>query len=61
MLSLIQLSNIADAMASQANAARLLAPFAPGASAQHLKNARVYHEQIGKLLAEADAKAQEAA
>ncbi|MGB3898149.1 MAG: hypothetical protein WA973_06310 [Mesorhizobium sp.] len=53
-LSLIQLSSLADAMAAQANAAKLLAPFAPEASAQHLANARTAHRQIAKLLDAAD-------
>jgi hypothetical protein len=53
-LSLITLANLADAMACQANAAKVLAPFAPKTSAQHLKNARMLHKQIGELLAAAD-------
>ena len=54
-LSLIQLSSLTEAMAYQANAAKLLAPFAPDASAQHLANARTVHKQIAKLLAKAEA------
>lgn len=49
-LSLIQLSSLAEALSYQANAAKLLAPFAPEASAQHLSNARTAHKQIAKLL-----------
>lgn len=49
-LSLIQLSSLAESMAYQANAAKLLAPFAPEASAQHLANARTAHKKIAKLL-----------
>lgn len=53
-LSLIQLSSLAETMAYQANAAKLLAPFAAEASAQHLANARAAHRQIAKLLDAAD-------
>lgn len=54
-LSLIQLSALAEALSYQANAAKLLAPFAPEASAQHLANARTAHKQIAKLLDAAEA------
>lgn len=49
-LSLISLAALADSLAAQAAAAKVLAPFAPEASAQHLKNARTIHSQIGALL-----------
>ncbi|MGN6772501.1 MAG: hypothetical protein ACTHJQ_22015 [Rhizobiaceae bacterium] len=54
-LSLIQLSSLTEAMAHQATAAKILAPFAPEASARHLANARAYHGSITKLLDAADA------
>lgn len=56
-LSLIRLSGLADTLSYQVNAAKLLAPFAPEASAQHLANARTAHWQIAKLLDAADAAA----
>ena len=50
-LSLIALAREAEALAYQATAAKLLAPFAPEASAQHLRNLKTIHRQIGKMLA----------
>lgn len=49
-LSLITLSNLADAAAQQANAAKLLERYAPDASAQHLKNFRTVQQQIAEAL-----------
>ncbi|UPT53403.1 hypothetical protein [Synechococcus phage Ssp-JY39] len=50
-LSLIALAREAEALAYQANAAKLLAPFAPEASAQHLRNLKTIHRQICEMLA----------
>lgn len=50
MASLIQISRLAEDLAYQANAAKLLAPFAPEASAAHLKNAKVLYVQLGEAL-----------
>lgn len=52
-ISLITLASQAEAMAFHANAAKILAPFAPDASAQHLKNARTFHDAIAATLGEA--------
>lgn len=51
MLSLITLAREAEALSYHATAAKLLAPFAPDASAQHLKNLKTIHAQIGEMLA----------
>lgn len=50
MTSLIQISHLAEDLARHANAAKLLAPFAPEASAMHLKNAMVIYAQLGEAL-----------
>ena len=50
-LSLIALAREAEALAHHATAAKLLTPYAPEASAQHLKNLTTIHRQIGEMLA----------
>lgn len=50
MASLIAISRLSDAIAYQANAAKLLAPFAAETSEAHLKNVRTLYEQLGKEL-----------
>jgi hypothetical protein len=50
MASLIQIARISEDLAYQANAAKLLAPFAPEASAQHLNNAKTLYAQLGEAL-----------
>lgn len=50
-LSLIALAREAEALSYHATAAKLLAPFGPEASTQHLKNLKNIHRQIGEMLA----------
>jgi hypothetical protein len=56
MFSLIQIARIAEDLAFQAVAAKLLAPFAPEASAAHLKNVQTLYVQLGEALSPADVK-----
>ena len=53
MLSLITLARLAEEASHHATAAKLLAPFAPEASAQHLRNFQTIQKQIGEALASA--------
>jgi len=53
-ISLITLSRLAETASYQANAAKLLAPFAPEASDQHIQNFRVAIAQINEHLAALD-------
>ena len=55
-LSLITLARLCEEIAYHAMAAKLLATHATNASAQHLKNVRSIHAQIGELLADAEKK-----
>lgn len=55
--SLIALSSIADAIAFQATAAKILEHYDAKQSAQHLHNAKLFHQQFGEVLAAIEAKA----
>jgi hypothetical protein len=59
-LPLIALSRLAEDAAHHVTAAKILAPFAPEASAQHIKNFRTIHQQIGEALAAHDRAAERA-
>lgn len=50
MTSLIQIARLSEDLAYQANAAKLLAPFATEASEAHIRNAKILYVQLGEAL-----------
>lgn len=53
-MSLTQIARLAEDLAYQANAAKILDPVAPETSAQHLKNARTLYAQLGVELSKTE-------
>lgn len=54
MTSLTQIARLAEDLAYQATAAKILDPVSPEASAQHLKNARTLYDQLGVELSKTE-------